>query len=481
MSSLSPTDLELVRGLHARDPKALARVYGDYHAAVYNLCARILGDREEAKDVTQDVFLKAFGKPPAAIADVRLRPWLYRVATNACLNLIRGRRDGGPVEEETLAAGVDRYEQARTAALIESTLAGMNERYRAALVLKDLHGLDGRELAEVLQVSRPTADVLVHRARAAFRHVFAGLAGDDAVVPANLAVALPALAVPAALQALPLPAASHAPLPVGAPPGPAPGATAGLGPLAAASGAGTAAASGAGPAAGLLTKIGAAVGTKAAVVAAGAAVVAGGGVAAVKLAGNEQAARPVVTGGSPGVVDEHATGGHRRRPFGERRLAPSSSARRGPHRRSSRLRPAGTAPRSTSPAMVRAAQGRTPPADRVTTPEPRATPPPTAPRPSRPRPARRRPGTTAARAPATTRAASTDTAAGTDGGAPDHCAAAALTPDTPCPHGRRRPEALRDRDGGRTRPCGTRSQWNMTPAELDPCAARRVGSRSVGE
>ena len=310
MSSLSPTDLDLVRGLHARDPKALARVYGDYHAAVYNLCARILGDREEAKDVTQDVFLKAFGRPPAASGDVRLRPWLFRVATNACFNLIRARRGGGPIEVEALAAGVDRYEQARTAALIESTLAGMNERYRAALVLKDLHGLDGRELAEVLQVSRPTADVLVHRARAAFRRVFAGLAGDDAVAPANLAVALPALAVPAALQALPLPAASHAPLPAGAAPGPAPGGTAGLGPLAAASGAGTAAASGAGPAAGLLAKIGAAVGTKAAVIAAGAAVVAGGGVAAVKLAGNEQAARPGATGGSPGFVADHASGSH---------------------------------------------------------------------------------------------------------------------------------------------------------------------------
>ena len=101
MPSPSPTDLELVRGLHARDRKALARVYGDYHAAVYNLCARILGDREEAKDVTQEVFLKAFSKPPAATEDVRLRPWLYRVATNACLNLIRGRRAGRPRRART--------------------------------------------------------------------------------------------------------------------------------------------------------------------------------------------------------------------------------------------------------------------------------------------------------------------------------------------------------------------------------------------
>ena len=115
MSKPSPTDLELVRGLHARDPKALARVYGDYHAGIYNLCARILGDREEAQDVTQDVFVKAFSKPPVAVEDVRLRPWLFRVATNACLNLIRGRRTGDPRrgrsargERRPLRAGADR-------------------------------------------------------------------------------------------------------------------------------------------------------------------------------------------------------------------------------------------------------------------------------------------------------------------------------------------------------------------------------------
>ncbi len=292
MSSPSPTDLELVRGLHARDPKALTRVYGDYHAAVYNLCARILGDREEAQDVTQDVFLKAFGKPPAATEDVRLRAWLYTVATNACLNVIRGRRSTGPVDTGLLPAPGDPYEQARTAALIESSLAGMNERYRAALVLKDLHGFEGRELAEVLGVSRPAADVLVHRARASFRRVFAGLAGADATAPANLAVALPVLAVPAALQTFPL-LPGHAPTALGGAP------------------AAGAAASGAAPAVGLIAKIGAALSTKAAVIAAGAVVVAGGGIAAVELAGNGAAPAPASTGDRGSAPAAHdASGGH---------------------------------------------------------------------------------------------------------------------------------------------------------------------------
>ena len=278
MSASPPTDLELVRGLHARDRKALARVYGEHHAEIYNLCARILGDREEAKDVTQEVFLKALASPPAATADVRLRPWLFRVATNTCLNLIRSRRSDSLAEPDLVAAPNDPFEQARSAALIEGALGAVNERYRAALVLKDLHGVGGKELAGVLEISRPAADVLVHRARAAFRRAFTDLAGEDAVAPANLAVALPMLAAPAALQALPLPAGPH-----GGAPGLLPPAVAG---------AGASAASGAGPAAGVLGKITAALGAKAAVIAAGAAIVAGGSVAVVELAGQTATPAP---------------------------------------------------------------------------------------------------------------------------------------------------------------------------------------------
>ena len=171
--------------------------------------------------MTQDVFLKAFDRPPAASTDVRLRPWLFRVATNACFNLVRGRRTGDPLEVEALPAAGDPYEQARSVELIEGSLAAMNERYRAALVLKDLHGVGGSELAEVLAISRPAADVLVHRARASFRRAFAALAGDGATAPANLALVLPTLIVPAGLHAIPLPLAAPAPITHGsAPAGP---------------------------------------------------------------------------------------------------------------------------------------------------------------------------------------------------------------------------------------------------------------------
>ena len=269
MSSPPATAPDLVRGLRAGRRDAFERLYGEYHAPIYNLCARVLGDREEAKDVTQEVFIKAFDQLPQADAEsFGLRAWLYRVATNACFNHLRSRRKldgGGDAGLEQAASGVDEFERARTVALVEQSLGEMNERYRTALVLKDLQGLPPEEIAEVMEVSRPNADVLVHRARASFKTVFAKLAGADAAAPAALGLVLMPLSVPAALQAMP-PLPAHL-APLHALPQPD-------------------IASAAGPAgAGLLAKIGAAVTTKAAIGAAAAAVVIGGGAVAVKEGG----------------------------------------------------------------------------------------------------------------------------------------------------------------------------------------------------
>ena len=186
------------------------------------------------------------------------------MATNACYNRLRSRRHldgGGDAGLAQVASGVDEFERAQTVALVEQSLGEMNERYRTALVLKDLQGLPPEEIAEVMDVSRANADVLVHRARASFKTVFAKLAGSDAAAPAALGLVLLPLGVPAALQAMPPVLASLTPA------------------------AQTVIPAAAGPAgAGLLTKIGAALTTKAAIGAAAAAVVIGGGVIAVKEA-----------------------------------------------------------------------------------------------------------------------------------------------------------------------------------------------------
>ncbi len=255
------SDDDLARGLRAHEHAAFARVYELHATAVYNLCARLLLDRDEARDVTQDVFLTAYSRPPAA-RDVHLRAWLLRVATNGCLNRLRARRSRHDLADaDALPSRTDAFAQAQDVALIERSLGALNACYRTALVLKDLQGLDTVELAEAMNVSRPAADVLVHRSRAAFRRAYAALAGDTAA-PANLAAVLAPLQLPASLGALPaLPPMTAVPAPTGAELVPAA--------LSASGPAGTS----------VLATIGASLAAKAALAGAGAALVVGGGVA----------------------------------------------------------------------------------------------------------------------------------------------------------------------------------------------------------
>ena len=269
--TLPASDQALVDGLRAGDHAAFERVYGDHSAAIYNLCARILGDREEARDVTQDVFIKAFSSPPAAAGPVTLRPWLYRVATNACFNHLRVRKHlgGDPSLIDGARAPVDEYERARTVSLVEQSLGELNDRYRTVLVLKDLHGLPAAEIAEVMAVSRPAADVLVHRARAAFKTTFGKLSGQTGAAPASLGLVLAPLSVPAALHVMP-----PLPIPLGSAPyaPPLPDLTSSVGPAGA----------------GLLTKIGAALSTKIGITAAAATLAAGGGAAVYKAESHDE-------------------------------------------------------------------------------------------------------------------------------------------------------------------------------------------------
>ena len=251
----------------ASQPAWFEQLYSSSHARIYNLAARIVGDRDDAADITPEVFLRAFLHPPDEQGLRNPEPWLYRVAVNACYDHLR-RRTGHattPLEHAgEIASSRDGFASAEMTHAVEAALGSLTLRYRTALVLRDLQGLGTAEVADVMGVSRATARVLLHRSRVAFRRAFRDVAPEGALPALGLAAFLPALTVPAALQAPPVVAALASAAPV---------AFAAL-PHAAASL----------PLAGLLAKIGGALTVKAAVVVAAALVVTGGSVATYDLA-----------------------------------------------------------------------------------------------------------------------------------------------------------------------------------------------------
>ena len=205
--------LHILRHTAKRSPAGSRRrsssFYRDHHGRIYNLAARIVGDPDDAADITQEVFLRAYTHPLEARDDLRPEPWLYRIAVNASYDHLRRRAARPSTSLDTIAEipdTSDGFVDGEIAHCVEACLAGLTPRYRTALVLKDLHGLSHAEIAEVMDIHQGAARVLLHRARTAFRRAFRSTAptGAGGITTLGLAAFLPELPVPASLQAPPL-------------------------------------------------------------------------------------------------------------------------------------------------------------------------------------------------------------------------------------------------------------------------------------
>ncbi len=172
----------LVAALRGGQHEAFEALHESFAAPIYNLALRIVDDREEARDVAQEVLIKAYRGLPSEAPDLSLTPWLYRVTVNAAFDHVRARgrrpRAAGGDEQSQLAAPVDEFEQSELARRVEQTLRALPKRQQVALLLRDVHGLSVGETAGALGLTRGSADVLLSRARSGFRRVFT--AGADA-------------------------------------------------------------------------------------------------------------------------------------------------------------------------------------------------------------------------------------------------------------------------------------------------------------
>jgi RNA polymerase sigma-70 factor, ECF subfamily len=169
---------EVLARVAAGDADAFAILVEAHQERLLRLCERMLGDAEEARDAAQDVFLKAYRKA----ADFRPRgqvyTWLYRIATNLCLNKLRRRRvvrfvqwedpeereaapfdppDGAPGAEAALEAR-RRWRQTR------KVIARLPAGQRAVLVLARFEGLSYRQIAEVLGITEGAVESRLFRA-----------------------------------------------------------------------------------------------------------------------------------------------------------------------------------------------------------------------------------------------------------------------------------------------------------------------------
>lgn len=169
-------------------PEALAAdLYERYHRPVYRYCRNRLRSSEEAEDAVQSTFLRVLAALRNGVVPECETAWLYRITHNVCLSvhLSRARRARVERPHDLEALGdrlpaTDRPHDLEELGGLRDALAGMPERLRRVILLREWQGLSYAEIAEVLETSVSAVETLIFRGR---RHLAQALAGEDEAAP----------------------------------------------------------------------------------------------------------------------------------------------------------------------------------------------------------------------------------------------------------------------------------------------------------
>jgi RNA polymerase sigma-70 factor, ECF subfamily len=130
-------------------------LYRSYGRVVYARCRRILGEGAAAEDATQETFLRVYRHLDKAPGNDEAIAWIYRIATNYCLNELRSRKTRAqPIDATAPAAPLETLLQNRDQAW--QVVTGVPEKLRAVAYLHHVDGLEQAEVARVLGISRRT-------------------------------------------------------------------------------------------------------------------------------------------------------------------------------------------------------------------------------------------------------------------------------------------------------------------------------------
>ena len=193
MISPLPGETELLKRSAEGDADAFGPLARHYQGVIYNLALRMLGNAEDAADVTQEVFVNAFRKVRSFEARSSFATWLYAIGVNQARSHQRRQGVRARAGEVTMSSLEPKREEAaydppgdgpapdermraqETRRQVERAIAELDHDHRAVVVLRDIEGLDYRAIAEALRWSVGTVKSRLHRARLELRQKLQGL------------------------------------------------------------------------------------------------------------------------------------------------------------------------------------------------------------------------------------------------------------------------------------------------------------------
>lgn len=172
-------DPALVRRCLSGDTAAFETLVEEYQRVAFTVALRMLGDYEDARDATQNTFVKAFEKLHSYDPGHRFFSWIYRILVNECLNVRRARRPRGELDElsgQETAATCDAAEAAERRRDVRAALLALPVHYREVIVLRHFAQMSYDEIATSLGVPVKTVKSRLHTARGQLVRHLAGWA-----------------------------------------------------------------------------------------------------------------------------------------------------------------------------------------------------------------------------------------------------------------------------------------------------------------
>ena len=179
----SGDEAHLVRLAQAGDKDAFQELVRRHQHGVFTLALRLVNDREQAADVAQDAFIRAWRGLPQFRGDAAFKTWIHRITVNAAWTLKkRAKRhlaspldDAPPLADQTLSGDLERAgENLELRERLRAALDQLPRPQRTVVVLKDLYGWSHGEIAEALGISISATKVRLHRAHHRLRDHLGG-------------------------------------------------------------------------------------------------------------------------------------------------------------------------------------------------------------------------------------------------------------------------------------------------------------------
>ena len=169
-------DRELVGRARQGDREAFSQLIMQYQVPLYNMALRMVGGPDDAADIVQDAFLRAWEKI-RTLRDAPFKSWLFQIAANLCYDHFRrGRRYGTMPDDDhsgkVVGLGIatpdpqERAEANERNRLVRESIAQLDHDMRVAIILRDINGMSYDEIATVLRVPLGTVKSRIARARA---------------------------------------------------------------------------------------------------------------------------------------------------------------------------------------------------------------------------------------------------------------------------------------------------------------------------